>query len=813
MRESEPLHSAAGRAIAVAAALFVLATVWSPTLLGAQETGTRSTPQRVDSVLVEGNQRVPTSVVTTTFGIQVGSEVTFRDIQRGIKNLAATGQFKNVTVRARGRANAAVLIVQVEEEPLIRRVELNGLEHVSAKTVRDTTGVKPGVPYNAQHVMDAKAFIRAELAKDGIAFASIDDHLVPVEGQNNEVDFVMDVTEGNRVTVAQVDFTGNQKLPDGALEDAMDTKPEGFWWFRSGSYSDSRFKEDLSDRLPALYRSRGYLDFKVLNDTVIVDPQTGKADVQVSVDEGPQYRLRSFSVRGNSRFSTDELEAYYQRGQGGLLQSLGLRGSGSSGQEGEVFDEDAFQKALSEVQQKYANEGYLYAQVNPVIQRHPATDSTPPTVDASWQIQEGAPAIINRVSIVGNDYTYDWVIRDRLTVLPGDVYSQDRVIRSWQSISSLGFFETPMSPPDIHPLDNGDVDITFHVKEKQTGSLNFGTSVGGGVGLSGFIGYDQPNLFGQAKSGSLRWDYGRYLNSFEMSYSDPALFQSLISGTVSLFNSRDRFYQFTTGYRKRIGASVRFGVPWPNSRWTRLFVGYSLSRTRYLEFADATDTSLFGRPPGVQSQVSVGVTRQTLDHPIFPTTGSKQSVNVEFNGGLLGGNGNFTRVLTEATWWVPVGQLGGSQGGHPVRLALGLSTKAGAVFGNADAFPFDRFWMGGVQFGQPLRGYDETSITPYGYFPQKSSGIADINRIGNAYFSMTAEYAMRLTDQISISAFYDAGNVWRKPAEIDPTRLYRGAGFGLQLVTPFGPIGLDYAYGFDKTVPGWQLHFRMGPGY
>ena len=811
MREKGSLLSATGRLTAVAAACFVLSAFVRP--LAAQDTGGTSGTQRVDSVLVEGNQRVQAAAVTSTFGIQPGSEVSFRDIQRGIKNLAATGQFKNVAVRARGAAGAATLIVQVEEEPLVRRVEINGLEHVSPKTVRDTTGLKPGTPYNAQNVLNAKAFIRAELAKDGIAFASIDDRTEPVDGESNEIDFVMDVTEGNRVTVAHVDFAGNQNLGDGELRSAMDIKPEGFWWFHSGSYDDAKFKTDLSDRLPALYRANGYLDFKVLNDTVVVDPQTGKADVQVSVDEGPQYRLGTFSVHGNSRFSTDELEGYYKRGQGGLLQSLGLRGSDSQGKQGDIFDEEAFEKALSDVQQKYANEGYLYAQVNPVIQRHPATDSTPPTVDASWQIQENQPAIINRVSIIGNDYTYDWVIRDRLTVLPGDVYSQDRVVRSWQAISSLGFFETPMSPPDIHPLDNGDVDITFHVKEKQTGSLNFGTSVGGGVGLSGFIGYDQPNLFGQAKSGSLRWDYGRYLNSFEMSYSDPALFQSLISGTVSLFNSRDRFYQFTTGYRKRLGTSLRFGVPWPNSRWTRLFVGYSISRTRYLEFQDAGDTSLFGRPPGVQSQVSVGVTRQTLDHPIFPTSGSKQSLNFEFNGGILGGDGNFTRVLSEGTWWVPVGQLGGSQGGHPVRIALGLSTKAGMVFGNADAFPFDRFWMGGVQFGQPLRGYDETSITPFGYFPQNAAGISDIDRIGNAYFSMTSELAMRLTDQISISTFYDAGNVWRKPAEIDPTKLFRGAGFGLQLVTPFGPIGLDYAYGFDKTVPGWQLHFRMGPGY
>ncbi len=84
--------------------------------------------------------------------------------------------------------------------------------------------------------------------------------------------------------------------------------------------------------------------------------------------------------------------------------------------------------------------------------------------------------------------------------------------------------------------------------------------------------------------------------------------------------------------------------------------------------------------------------------------------------------------------------------------------------------------------------------------------------MGSAFFSMTTEFALRLGSQMSVSAFMDAGNVWRSAAEIDPSRLFRGAGIGLQLVTPFGPIGLDYAYGFDKTTPGWQLHFRLGPG-
>ncbi|NIP58028.1 MAG: BamA/TamA family outer membrane protein [Gemmatimonadetes bacterium] len=76
---------------------------------------------------------------------------------------------------------------------------------------------------------------------------------------------------------------------------------------------------------------------------------------------------------------------------------------------------------------------------------------------------------------------------------------------------------------------------------------------------------------------------------------------------------------------------------------------------------------------------------------------------------------------------------------------------------------------------------------------------------------MSAEYAARLGGNVSLSLFYDAGNVYTDPFEVDPTRLFRGAGVGVQLVTPFGPIGLDYAYGFDKDPAGWQLHFRMGP--
>ena len=725
----------------------------------------------------------------------------------------ASGQFSDIVIRARG-TSPVELVIQVEEQPRVRSVQINGLESLSARQVRDTTNLEAGLPVNRQRILDAKAYIRQELSGKGIAFAQIEERLVPADDGSNEIDLILDIIEGQRVTVSRVDFIGNEGMSEDDLYGAMSTKSEGFWWFRSGDFEATQLQIDLQEKLPQFYGSRGYLDFRVLSDTVIVDPSTGKSIVQIEVEEGEQYRLGSFRVNGNTQFTTEELEVHFREAGGGILSSLGFGGEDSGGAEGQVFNAANFNEAVLMAEEQYRNEGYLYIQINPVIDRKSGTNGEGPTVDTVWEVIEGAPALVNRIAIMGNEYTYEWVIRNQIFILPGDVYSQSRVLRSYQNISSLGFFEAPMPFPDIQPNEDGDVDITFNVVEKQTGSINFGTSMGGGYGLSGFIGYQQPNLFGQAKSGSIRWDFGRFLNSFEASYTDPALFQSLMSGSLSLFNSRDRFFQFSTGRRVRLGASTRVGFPWPNSRVSRVFLGYSISRTEYELFTDVEDTSLFGRPPGLQSQLSLTVTRQTLDHPLFPTIGSRQNVVVEFNGGLLGGNGDFTKILTEANWWLPIGQIADGEGSNQgPRFALGITLRAGSVFGDAGAFPFDRFWMGGVQFGQNLRGYDETSITPEGFFPEgRTAGITEIERLGDAFLSLTAEYALRMSDQFGVSLFYDAGNVWREPSDIDPTRLFRGAGVSVTVITPFGPIGLDYAYGFDKTEPGWQLHFRMGQG-
>ncbi|MBT8402519.1 MAG: outer membrane protein assembly factor BamA, partial [Gemmatimonadetes bacterium] len=773
----------------------------------------------VDSIVVEGNLRNATEDILALAPFVAGDTVDIADIQALQRALWSTRQYSDIQVYADDGATPGrgVIRIVLEEQATVRRVLIQGLENADPDLVTDSAGVLGGSPYDDQAVARAKVLVREALADEGIPFASIEDRLEPVEGLVNVVDLVFEVAEGNRVTVAQVVVRGNDGVVTEDVIAAMGTRPEGFWWFQGGEFDEAAFDLDRGTRLPDLYASRGYLDMEVLSDTLVIDPTTGKARVELDIAEGLQYRVAALNIDGNRHFDDERLERFFLPQQGGLLRSLGFGGAEIEEAEalGRVYDRIAYESAEESIRQLYYNEGYIFAQTQLVETRRPPTEEGgDPTVSLTFQIQEGQPAYIGQIDIEGNDYTYERVIRDRIILLPGDVYSQDRLLQSYQGISALGFFEAPLPFPRVEPnQETGEVDITFEVIEKQTGAINFGTSVGGGIGLAGFIGYDQPNLFGQAKAGSLRWDFGRFVNNFTVSYSDPQLFQTRTTGTVSLFNARDRFFSFQSGQRRRLGGSVRLGFPIPGARFTRVFTGYSIARTRYDLSSSTDDNSLFGLPPGTQSQLQVGVTRTTLNHPIFPYSGSRLSWNVELNGGILGGDGDFTRHLVEGTWWLPIGQVGGDgpDGGRPIIFAFGTSVKGGALFGDPSNFPFDRFWMGGVQFGQQLRGYDETSITPFGFFPERSRGISDIDRLGDAFLTITTELAMRLNDNISLSAFMDAGNVWADALDIDPSRLFRGAGVGVQLVTPFGPIGLDYAYGFDKPVPGWQLHFRMGP--
>jgi outer membrane protein insertion porin family len=160
---------------------------------------------------------------------------------------------------------------------------------------------------------------------------------------------------------------------------------------------------------------------------------------------------------------------------------------------------------------------------------------------------------------------------------------------------------------------------------------------------------------------------------------------------------------------------------------------------------------------------------------------------------------------------------GDAPGSTPIAITLSLSSRAGMLFGDPGPFFVSQaFSLGGVQFGEPLRGYEEFSITPKGFLPEAGQFQAQRSSFGNAFYTSSVELGARLNQQMYLDLFYDVGNLWERPRDFDPTRLFRGAGVGASLVTPLGPLGIDLGYGFDRVDssgrrdPKWQVHFKFG---
>jgi outer membrane protein insertion porin family len=810
-----PVYISAMQKLAVSA-LLALVVRAVPALAQEGQTGACTTP---DSVAVAGISRVPDATVRATAGLYPRTTLNYRDVQRAIKALYATGQFEDVTIDCvvPPAAPRTTLVIRLRERPLLGTYTVTGPSRVDPGDVKERLTLVTGRPLDPAAI--AKAIERADslYQAKGYYLARITAETTMVAGKAN---IRFNVEEGRRLAISGLRVTGNRNVPADDIAGVMQSRPEGFWWFRKGEFDDSKYAEDLGQRVPALFASRGYIDFRILSDSLIVDREAGKAVIDLAVSEGPRYRIGSFEVLGNKRFSTDEIRQYYpfenqtttltQRAIGVVRRSYrNPRGT---------FDQTKWDDAEQKLRDAYNDEGYIYARIRPVVERQPGGDSVR-VVNLRWEIEEAAPAIVNRIDIAGNDFTYESCIREQIVLAPGQVFNRNYLLRSYQNIANLNFFETPLPAPETRPSgEKGDVDIVFHVKEKRTGNVSFGASTGQGTGIGGFVGLDQPNLFGRCKRAQLQYQFGKYINDFNTTYTDPNIKQTRISGSVTAYHTASRFRFADLGRATRTGGQLQIGLPIPKSLYSRLLVSYGGERVKY---GDEGLLSTVANQCNNCFRSTVGVTasHDTRVGLPFAAEGGSQTFTAQFNGGPLGGTASFQRYTTELRAYTPIGALRKSAlGTEPMAIILGLSARGGAVFGNPGPFFYSQaFSMGGTQYGEALRGYEEFSITPHGFDAGTAEGSgASRASFGNAFFSSSAELGLRVSQSLYFNTFFEGGNVWDRPRQFDPTRLFRSAGFGVALVSPLGPIGIDVGYGFDKLdlagrpAPGWKLHFKLG---
>jgi outer membrane protein insertion porin family len=722
---------------------------------------------------VQGNRNVSSDQIRNWFALRPGDRFDPARVSRAVRELSSKGRFSDVRVEGEEEAGGVVLYVLVVEYPQVSEVRVEGEDHVDEKDLRGTMRLAAG-SFVSPAALRTDVEKLAALYKDkGYYRVAIHDSLAAREG--GKPDLVLRIDEGQKASVQSIVFVGNERVPAKDLRKQMETKQDGL--LRGGDLKQDVLQQDF-ERLASYYRDRGYLDAQVLGHSLDVAPNGKDLTIQIRLQEGPQYRTGQVTWSGNTKFPDEEIR-----------KRVKLR-------TGEPFSESAYEASTGAVYELYNDAGYIY------FKAVPRRDVHDQIVDLAYTFEEGDPASINRIRIVGNTKTRDKVILREFLALPGDVFDRSRLMRSIREVYALGFFDD-VQIERFTPREDSSVDLEVRVVEKQTGQLGAGAGYSAVNAITGFFEVAETNLFGTGQRLSLRWEFSKRQNEVEFSYVQPWLFDTPTTLGLELFNSsrRSRINDF---YRdKRTGAALTIGRRLDFLDYTRVSWRYRAESIELTDFdPDYTGPLRERFADGPRRTFGTGLTlrRNSTDSPFFPTSGTDTEMSSDLVGTFLGGDESYLRTSASMSWFRSVA---GS------KLTLMLRSRFGMLHGlqDRDTPDYERFRLGGNRyFG--VRGYDDYEIVPVGN---------PLYLGGQAMSIFTTELVYPFTPKVHGVAFFDAGNTWNSFREADLSLMRKGAGLGVRVEVPMlGQLGLDYGYGFDRIDSlgrdrdRWNLHFTFG---
>jgi outer membrane protein insertion porin family len=757
----------------------------------------------IRSVTIEGNTAADERLIRSVSGLQEGGRLTTTTIPDAVRRIYGLGLFADVVISATDDPNDADVTISLDEFPRLRAFSFEDNKKVDDKELEELTNLRQGQVIGAFQIVESRRKIKAHYRDEGYYLAEVEAETTS-EDSTGAVDLVFRIREKNKVMVREVTFEGNTQFEDSELRGKMDNKPRGFFKsvFGGGNFNKSKYAAD-KDKIIEFYHKKGFLDFVIHSDTVIVTEDNEAVSIHMVVEEGTQYYFGETTIDGNELLSDER-----------LLQLLKYK-------EGRVFNQEKFDESLGELYAAYMEEGYLYARVTDQIKTQ---DST---VSILLEISEGIPAHVRRVTVVGNSKTKDKVIRRELAIFPGQTLRRSALIRSIRNVMALNYFANV--EPDYNILPDGDVDLNFIVEEKPTNQFQVGGGYSAQDKFVGTVSLGWPNLLGNGQSLNLMLDFGSRRQSYQVNFTEPWFMNTPTTVGFDVFRTNRTWDESqisgTSDYvEERSGLGLQLGkrLNWPDD-YFRVYWNYGLENVSYTDFSSAYLDSSANDPyalnlidwPQITSSMSFIIARDSRDLPEFATRGSRAVYRVEFGGGLLGGKWDYMKNTLEYAYF------------HPLfwKFALAPKFKIGAIQGGAgisDLPHSERFYAGGVQSDGIIRGYDDGSIyttipespRDVGPFDYTTSGPGTLSVRGRAITTMNLEITTPLVaQQIYSILFFDAGNVWARPTTMRPfSDMYTSVGFGLRISIPgMGMMGFDFGWPFRGDEKGKvKPHFQFG---
>ena len=794
----------------------------------------------VRDIKVDGLVRLTPANVYGMIPLNSGDRVSDAALANAIRSLYATALFDDIKTEKQGDT----LVFKVVERPLISKVEFKGNKLIPKEALEEglkKMGITEGEVLKKSALQTVESELEQQYMQQGRYDADV--KVVTTAKPNNRVDLTIEFVEGKAAKVVDINIIGNTVFKESEIEQAFAVKESG--WTSIISRNDRYAREKMAaslESLRALYLNKGYINFNINHSSLNLSEDKKNIFVEVSVDEGEQFKFGETKFLGDALYTPAELKA---------LQIY---------KDGDIYSQEKVNAVKQLLLRKYGNAGYYYAEVNVV----PQIDKETHLVDLNYYVNPGQQVTVRRINFTGNTKTADEVLRREMRQMEGALASNEKIDLSKVRLERTGFFKTVDIKPARVPNTADQVDLNINVEEQHSGTstLAVGFSQSGGITFQ--AGLSQTNFMGTGNSVAIDLSRSETQDYYNLSVTDPYFTIDGVRRGYNMYYRKtklDEDYNVNNYVTDSFGGGINFGYPIDENQ--SISAGLNIDQTEvttgpyvstyvrdyllahggkatgkaedvcigtienlYEDTANPTKitgTKCNGQTVDYDNEfngdfltynLNLGWSYNTLNRPVFPTSGMSHRINGEI--ALPGSDVEYQKLTYDAQAYFPLGK----------DFVLRGYGKLG--YGNDLPF-YKNFYAGG--FGS-VRGYDNSTLGPkypgvtYSESRSKDNDYEEVG--GNALIQFGTELALPLpfkgdwTRQVRPVLFAEGAQVFDTQCDVPSGQLYMtgsktdagvdakqyckdnfgfeldnmrySVGVGFTWITMIGPLSLSYAY-------------------
>lgn len=778
----------------------------------------------VRNIRLEGLQRISEGAVFNILPVDIGDQMNTRRIQEALRATYRSGFFTDVDMRRDGNT----LVVVMKERPTIASFEIDGNKDIKTEDLETSlreAGLAAGLSFDRTLLDEVKQFLTQEYFARGKYSASVDTEVEELDG--NRVKVQVNIVEGDRAKIRQVNIVGNTVFTESQLMEDFEQKT-GNWlsWFRK----DDRYaKEALSGDLETLssyYMDRGYADFNIKSSQVSISPDKKDVFITINIEEGDVYTV------GDVKLSGDLVVP-----EAALMPLVLVK-------PGQMFSRKLLTQTEEYIQFRLGQEGFARAELQPI----PRINREDKTMDIDLRVVSGDRIYVRNIEFTGAESINDETLRREMRQMEGGWLSNTAIERSEERLRRLPYVEEVQTETKPVPGTPDMVDVAFAIEEGLPGQW------GGGVGYSGTQGvllnanFTHSNFLGKGERVGVDINTGRFSKVASLSHTDPYATVNSVSRRASLsYRETTQFTSASSDFStESLSASLEYGLPL--SEYSRFRFGGTYQDTELVAsalfgsrqslffinnngspfdvvntdqgacgaFDTPTDTDVVA--PDFSSdvcgtgfnvfEVFAGYTFDSRNRFLFPTKGMRHQLGLSM--AVPGSKTEYYVASYDFLGLFPV--WGDFIVSTNVELAFG-----DAIGGTTDLPPFRNFFAGGPE---SVRGFAQGELGPLDSRGNPYGG----NMKTLAQLELIIPTPEKFRNQARVSLFYDIGNVFYTGStpftefggsnqlidyDFDEDELRRSVGLSVQWLAPLGTFKFSYAlplnefegrFGDDGTI-------------